>query len=141
MEVEFHTGLAEPLDHAARLLRKAVRQGGRVCLATPQLDALARHLWSAEPRDFFAHARPGVAAAVWRRSAVWLLPSFDEAVDGMARPAVWVNLGARAPEQVAGCDRLIELVAADAEAAEAGRLRWRQYKAGGLTPVLRFEGG
>lgn len=141
VEVEFHTGLAEPLDHAARLLRKALRQGGRVCVATPQLDALARHLWSFEPREFMAHARPGVAATVWPRSPVWLLPAFTSGEGGAARPGIWVNLGADAPQQLDGCERLIELVATGAEAVEAGRQRWRQYKAQGLLPVVRFEGG
>ncbi len=141
MEVEFHTGLAEPLDHAARLLRKALKQGGRVCVATPQLDALARHLWSFEPRDFMAHARPGVAAAVWARSPVWLLPAFDAPDGGAGRPGIWINLGADAPARLDGCDRLIELVAAGPGEVEGGRGRWRAYKARGLTPVVRFEGG
>lgn len=140
MEVEFHTGLAEPLEHATRLLRKALRQGSRVCVATPALDGLARHLWSFEPREFLAHARPGVAAGVWRRSPLWLLPAFDAEVEGGQRPSVWVNLGAEAPARIEGCERLIELVAGEPEAAEAGRRRWRHYKALGLAPVLRFDG-
>lgn len=140
MEVEFHTGLAEPLDHAARLLRKALRAGGRVCVASPQWEALSRHLWMAEPRDFMAHARPGVAAAAWRRSALWLLPTFDTAVDASNRPPVWVNLGAEAPSMFDGCDRLIELVAQADEDVDAGRQRWRTYKARGLEPVVRYDG-
>lgn len=140
MEVEFHTGLAEPLDHATKLLRKALRQGGRVLVATPQLEALARHLWVFEAREFMAHARPGVADAVWRRSALWLLPGFDTAVDAAPRPAVWVNLGAGPPGALEGCERLIELVASGPDEAEAGRQRWRHYKAQGHTPVVRFDG-
>ena len=140
MEVEFHTGLAEPLDHATKLLRKALRQSGRVCVATPQFEALARHLWSFEAREFMAHARPGVAAAVWQRSALWLLPDFGHPVEAVARPAVWVNLGAAVPEAYEGCERLIELVAAGPDEADAGRQRWRHYKAQGHTPVVRFDG-
>ncbi len=140
MEVEFHTGLAEPLDHAARLVRKALRGGGRVCVASPHWEALSRHLWVFEPREFVPHARPGVADAVWRRSALWLLPAFDPAVEAAPRPAVWVNLGADAPGGLDGCERLIELVAQEPEDVEAGRRRWRDYLLRGHTPVKRFDG-
>jgi DNA polymerase-3 subunit chi len=140
VEVEFHTGLAEPLEHTTKLLRKALRQGGRVCVATPQVEALVRHLWVFEAREFMAHARPGVAAAVWRRSPLWLLPTFDAEPGAGPRPAVWVNLGAEAPGALDGCERLIELVAGGADEVEAGRQRWRFYKAQGHTPVVRFDG-
>ncbi len=140
MEIEFHTGLAEPLDHAARLLRKALRAGSRVCVASPHWEALSRHLWVSEPREFTAHARPGVAAAVWRRSALWLLPAFDAGVDASPRPTVWINLGADAPSRLDGCERLIELVGQAADDAAAGRQRWRAYKAQGLEPVVRYDG-
>jgi DNA polymerase-3 subunit chi len=140
VEVEFHTGLAEPLDHASRLLRKAQRSGGRVCVVSPQWEALSRHLWVAEPREFMAHARPGVAASAWRRSALWLLPAFDAGVDASPRPTVWINLGADAPSRLDGCERLIELVGQAAADAAAGRQRWRAYKAQGLEPVLRYDG-
>jgi DNA polymerase III subunit chi len=135
LRVDFHTGLAEPLLYAARLLAKARRQGERVCLASPRAEALSRLLWSEPERGFFAHARPGAAAATWRRSALWLLPAFDHAVAQAERPAVWVNLGADAPADVAGCKRLIELVAAGPDEARAGRQRWLAYKARGFTPT------
>jgi DNA polymerase-3 subunit chi len=140
VEVEFHSGLAEPLNHAARLLRKALRGGGRVCLASPHWAELSHRLWVSEAREFVAHARPGAAAGVWRRSPLWLLPSFDAAVDASPWPPVWVNLGADAPARVDGCERLIELVASAPDEAEAGRQRWRAYKARGWSPVVRFDG-
>jgi DNA polymerase IIIc chi subunit len=140
VEVEFHTGLAEPFEHLVRLLRKALRQDSRLCVVSPAVDALSRQLWSFESREFVAHARPGAAAAVWPRSALWLLPSFAHPAPGGTRPPVWVNLGAEAPESLEGCERLIELVAADAEATAAGRQRWKSYLARGHEPVLRFDG-
>ena len=140
MEVEFHSHLAEPLEHAVRLLRKALRAGSRVCVASPDWEALSRQLWVFEAREFVAHARPGVAAAVWRRSPLWLLPDFGHAVEGAARPGVWVNLGAPAPDALDGCERLIELVAQQPGEVEAARQRWRGYLAGGHQPVVRFDG-
>ncbi len=140
MEVEFHSGLAEPLEHAARLLRKAVRLGERVCVATPQFEALSRRLWSEPEREFFVHARPGAAQGAFARSPVWLLPAFDARPADAPWPAVWVNLGAPAAPLEPACTRLIELVATDPEAVRAGRDRWRTYAARGWSPVKKFDG-
>ncbi len=143
MEVEFHTGLAKPLDHATRLVRKALRAGSRVCVASPRWEAMSRHFWSFEAREFVAHARPGVAVAVWRRSPLWIVSDFSDA--GAAReaapcPGVWVNLGAGAPGLLDGCERLIELVSQQPDELDGARLRWRAYKEQGLRPVVRFDG-
>jgi DNA polymerase-3 subunit chi len=139
VEVEFHTGLAEPLDHAARLLRKAVRLGERVCVATPQFEALSRRLWAEPEREFFAHARPGASRAAWQRSPVWLLPAFELPLDAADWPAVWVNIGSDAAPEGARCSRLLELVAAGPDEAKAGRERWRAYAARGWRPEKRYD--
>lgn len=140
-EVEFHTGLDDPLAHACRLLRKAVRQGSRLCVATPRPELLSARLWSLEEREFLAHARPGAAPSAWRRSPVWLVEDFDQALAGQ-RPEVWVNVAAPVPaiQALAGCGRLVELVGASPEATAAGRERWRHYREQGLVPVKRFDG-
>jgi DNA polymerase III subunit chi len=140
VEVEFHSGLADPLEHAARLLRKAVRLGERVCVATPQLEALSRRLWSEPEREFFAHARPGAARGAWARSPVWLLPAFEAPPEGGPWPSVWVSIGAPLAPPEVPCARLIELVAADDDGAQAGRERWRAYRARGWNPVKKFDG-
>lgn len=139
MEVEFHTGLADPLDHAARLLRKAVRLGERVCVATPQFELLSRRLWAEPESDFFAHARPGATRAAWQLSPVWLLPAFDAAVDATGWPAVWVNIGSAVAPEGARCSRLLELVGAGPDEAKAGRERWRAYAARGWRPEKRYD--
>jgi DNA polymerase III subunit chi len=138
-EVEFHTGLDDPLAHACRLLRKAVRQGARVCVATPRPDRLSARLWSFEAEEFLAHARPGAAASAWARSPVWLVEDFAQApVDG--RPAVWVSIAAAPAALLQGCERLVELVGSSPEESAAGRGRWKHYREQGLTPVKRFDG-
>jgi DNA polymerase III subunit chi len=74
-EVEFHTGVAEPLLFACKLLRKAARQGVRVQVTAPaqQLAALDRALWTFDERDFVPHARvPGASAELLRRTPIWL---------------------------------------------------------------------
>jgi DNA polymerase-3 subunit chi len=128
-EVEFHTGVEEPLAFACRLLRKAVRQGVRVQVTAPAdtLGALDRLLWTFEERDFVAHACvPGVPARVAQRTPLWLSPVVQ--TDGA--PRVLVNLGAEMPDAAAPVDRVIEIISAE-DAAE-GRERWRAYKALGV---------
>jgi DNA polymerase III subunit chi len=130
-EVEFHTGIAEPVAFACRLLRKAVRAGARlVCTAPPGvLDELDRALWTFEEREFVPHVRqPGAAEAVARRSPVWLMTTGEAAAGGR----VLVNLGAEPPSDPQAWARVIELVGADADAVAGGRERWRAYKAAGL---------
>jgi DNA polymerase-3 subunit chi len=136
-EVEFHTGIAEPVDFACRLLRKAVRTGARVLCTVPadRLDELDRALWTFEPRDFVPHVRlAGAAETVTRRTPIWLAPDVDAALarQPAAAQRVLVNLGAAVPQDARVFPRMIELVAADAEAAARGRERWRAYKAAGL---------
>jgi DNA polymerase III subunit chi len=138
-EVEFHTGVADPLDFACRLLRKAARQGARLQLTAPAetLAELDRALWVFDERDFVPHVRmPGAADAVARRTPIWLAAARSERADA---PAVLVNLGAQAPGRLDGIQRLIEIVPAEPDAASRGRERWRWYKGQGL--AMRHHGG
>jgi DNA polymerase-3 subunit chi len=133
-EVEFHTGVADPLGFACRLLRKASRGGVRVWVTAPPetLAALDRELWTFEQRDFVPHVRvPGTAAELAARTPIWLAAAVQ--ADAAAAPRVLVNLGAPAPADLGVLDRLIEIVGADPDDAEGGRQRWRAYKAAGLT--------
>jgi DNA polymerase-3 subunit chi len=130
-DVEFHTGVEEPLVFACRLLRKAQRQGVRVQVTAPMetLLGLDRLLWTFEERDFVPHARvPGAPARVLRHSPLWLT---QEVQTGEGAPRVLVNLGAEMPDAAAPIDRVIEIVSAN-DAAQ-GRERWRSYKQWGVT--------
>jgi DNA polymerase III subunit chi len=139
VKVEFHVGLEDPLQHALRLLRKAVRHGERRLVASPRAEALSRLIWSFDPHEFLPHARPGAAVAVWARSPLWLLPDWTLPPEAGTPPSVWLGLDAElAPE--AGPARLIELVSREPEAAEAARHRWRLYKARGWQPDKVFDG-
>ncbi len=127
-EVEFHTGVADAVDFACRLLRKAYRKGARVVVTAPRelLATLDRALWTFDERDFVPHARIGAGSALSARTPIWL-------VDGVppdGAPEVLVNLGAEAPADPARFARIIEIVSV--EDADPGRRRWRDYKARGL---------
>jgi DNA polymerase-3 subunit chi len=136
-EVEFHTGVADPVAFACRLLRKAWRSGARVLVTAPaaRLAELDRALWTFDEREFLPHVRmPGAAPAVAARTPVWLATS--AAVPGA--PALVVNLDAEAPGDTGALERLIEIVAAEPDEADRGRARWRAYRSAGL--VIKHHG-
>ena len=139
-EVEFHTGVADRVGFACRLLRKACRSGARVLVTAPPgvLAELDRSLWTFEEREFLPHVRvPGGAPAVCRRTPIWLATAAPVVVDAAAGPAprLVVNLGAEAPADLQALDRLIEVLSAEADDVDRGRARWRAYKAAGMNIV------
>ena len=132
--VEFHTGIEDPVGFACKLLRKAFRQGVRVLVTAPEavLARLDRALWVFEERDFIPHLRlsgPGSEKqALAAQTPIWLSAAANHA----SAPNVVLNLGASAPIDMAPIERLIEVVSNEPDEVQAGRLRWRQYKALGL---------
>lgn len=139
LEVEFHTGIADPVRFACRLLRKAMRRGALlVCTAPPSvLDELDRALWTFDERDFVPHVRvPPAPPALAARTPIWLCAQAGAEAQGR----VLVNLGGEPPAAAAPFARLIELVGAGPEAAADGRARWRAYKAQGLA-IRHHEAG
>ena len=137
-EVQFHADLADRTGYACRLLRKAHRQSVRVrVLGDPaDLDRLDLALWTFEPQEFLPHVRlkgsPGAAA---RRASILLQEPGLDWPDSLPRPEVVVNLGPQPVPQPAQAERIIELVGQDPADRQAGRERWRHYKAEGLSPV------
>ena len=144
--IEFHTDVAEPVDFACRLLRKAYRQNARVSVVAPQatLRALDNALWTFDPHDFVPHAQ--VTAATHgteqvQRAPIWLMSevNFDHT------PDILVNLGAEllalalaqtqtpAPGALDHFQRIIEVVSRDVDEAASARQRWREYRQMGLT--------
>ncbi len=128
--VEFHTGLADPLGFACRLLRKAQRQGHRLLVTAPEqrLGELDTLLWTFDPQSFVPHLRLPHAGDLAARTAIWLC----EAAPTGEVPPVLVNVGAPLAAGLERFQRLIELVGHEADEAQAGRERWRAYKARGL---------
>ena len=95
-DLAFHSGVADPVAFACRLLRRAARQGVGVQVTAPAelLLRLDLALWTQDEQDFVPHVRmPGAPAAVARRTHIWLAKA---ALQGDA-PRVLMNLGAPAP--------------------------------------------
>ncbi len=142
-QVEFHTGVADRVQFACRLLRKAYRQQAAVLVTADAstLDALDRELWTFAAHEFIPHCRIDVDAGAGadagadsasrplaRRSPVWL----SERCPAPPHPQIVVNLGAAMPHAPGEFSRVIEILDADPDAAAAGRARWRAYAALGL---------
>jgi DNA polymerase-3 subunit chi len=132
-DVAFHTGIANPLDYACRLLRKAYRSGARVAvLGEPALlDRLDQALWTFEALEFVPHVvlpRDGADAGRVALSPIVLVKG-DAAAPADCR--IGVTLAGHAVADVGAFDRLIAIVGLDPEQREAGRLRWREYERAG----------
>jgi DNA polymerase-3 subunit chi len=113
----------------------------QVCGDAQELDALDQALWTFDPQDFIPHLRwrthdappPGL-----HRTPVWLVETGQPWPDGLARPAVLVNLGPQppqAPDLSPAVARVVEIVGHDPAEVEAGRRRWRHYAQRGLEPA------
>ncbi len=141
VQVEFHTGVADELGFACRLLRKACRQGARVLVRapTPRLVRLDRELWTFSEREFLPHVRfraPGPVPATAGRTPIWLVEG-EVPADS---PPVLVNLGGTMPALLEPFTRIIEIVALDPEEEQEGRARWRAYRSMGFD-VMHHAGG
>ncbi len=141
VQVDFHTGLADKLGHACRLVRKAYRAGHQVVVtgAPDQLARLDGQLWIFEVGEFIPHVRLRRGQPVPPRLAVtpvWLADvAAETAVDD-----VLVNLGPAPVAEPLKFQRVIELVADDADDVAEGRQRWRQYVAAGISPIQHKAG-
>ncbi len=129
MKVEFHSGVAEPLAHTCRLLRKAHAAGARVVVHGPGalLNQLDQALWTFDALSFVPHLRlrnGALPSAQQARTPTWLVDD----VSAVPERDVLVNLGSDMVDGWQAFNRVIEVVAADESAIHAGRQRWRRYK-------------
>lgn len=146
--VAFHTGVLNPVDHALRLVRKALSLGSRVLVvgAERPIAQLDEQLWVADPGSFTPHVRwvqESEHAARTRLAPVWLLAaaqpnSGDSPADwpnGLPVRDVLINLGLSLASAAARYPKVIEVVAADPEAKALGQARWRAWRALGVQPA------
>jgi len=131
-QVSFYTGVPERLAYVCRLLRKAQQAGARigVCGAPALLGRLDAALWSFEPTEFIPHLRlvPDQALAVHLSETPILLVEHSSE---LPHREVLLNLSQAMPEGFEQFQRVLEVVSHDPEQVEAGRQRFRQYKAMG----------
>ena len=128
-QVDFHTGVDQPLHYCARLVRKAMqRQQALVLLCrADQVAELESVVLSLEPETLLPLCHDQAIESVMSRSQVVI------AQDAQKVPARgWlVNLTQDWPDGFESFEKVIEVVDTETEAVTAGRQRWGQYKTKG----------
>jgi len=138
-DVVFHYGVADKLDYAIRLLRKAVRTGFRVrvALAPAEWANFSARLWAMAPTGFVAHCDDHAPASLKRRSPVLLGTS---GVSDEPEVAVLLNLTDDMPEDPQRYEKILEVITTDPQDRQQGRARKRAYDSAHC-PVVMHDAG
>lgn len=131
--VAFHTNVVDKTAYIVRLVRKASRQGARLVVVCDDPLEVSKALWGATNSEFMAHATPQSDASTQALSAFVLAVS-DRVLGRDLSQDVLVNARREWPKANAAFDRVIELVGQSQDEIAAGRERWRNYIAVGITP-------
>jgi DNA polymerase-3 subunit chi len=120
------------LKYACRIAEQAALAGARVFIWSDDAAELERFdelLWTFADRSFVPHERFSDAQQ-WHDTPVLL--------GGGALPSqpyeLLLNLGALVPDGAGAAARVVEIIDADEARRAAGRLRFRAYRAAGLSP-------
>ena len=129
--VSFYTNVPERLSYLCRLLRKAQQSGAKVAVVgpAPLLDRLDAALWSFEPTEFVPHLRWGGIAQSGLLAATPIV--LAERAGEQPHREVLLNLGLDLPEDFEKFQRVLEVVSREPEQVQAGRQRFKTYKARG----------
>ena len=127
--VAFYTSVPDRLLYVCRLLRKVQQSGAQigVCGPTALLDRLDSALWRFEPVEFVPHLRFKIGALPSGSLGASPVLLTEDPAD-LPHRALLLNLGQTMPDGFEPFERVFEVVSADAEQAEIGRRRFRQYK-------------
>ncbi|WP_349743809.1 DNA polymerase III subunit chi [Roseateles cavernae] len=129
--VSFYTHVPERLSYLCRLLRKAQQSGAKVAVVgpAPLLDRLDAALWSFEPTEFVPHLRWRGAAQSGLLTATPIV--LAERAGEQPHREVLLNLGPDLPADFEQFQRVLEVVSREPEQVQAGRQRFKTYKAMG----------
>lgn len=129
-DVSFYTNVPERLSYLCRLLRKAQQSGARVAVVGPAslLDRLDAALWTFEPTEFVPHLRWRDAA---QQQALAVATPIVLTEQALAQPhrEVLLNIGSGIPADFEQFRRVLEVVSREPEQMQAGRERFKSYKA------------
>ena len=124
-KVDFYTGSEDKLRTACQLIHKAMQNGVRVLLGTPDAatcDALDKLLWHYPPTAFIPHCRSNADEA----EHTPVLLGMDE--DKFPHHELLISLHPDTPGFFSRFDRVIEIVSSDAEDSLRGRARFKFYR-------------
>lgn len=124
-KVDFYTGSKDRLRTACQLSHKAMQSGVRVALSAPDaatLDALDKLLWHYPATAFIPHCRSD-AAEVEQCPVV-----LDSGEGRFPHHDLLISLHGECVSFFSRFERVIEIVASDAEDSRLGRERYKFYK-------------
>jgi DNA polymerase-3 subunit chi len=139
LRVDFYVNSPEVLKTACQVVKKAVAAQLRVFVFSndsARLDQFDKMLWTFESLAFVPHTRLNAANAA--QTPVWL--GTQALPDQLSTPApsLLVNLSAQVPDWLGDnqhIERVIELVGMDEPSKQAGRERFKVYRASNLNPT------
>ena len=126
--VEFHFNAPDRLQAVCALAAQALAAGERMLIYAPEAEVAARLdrlMWTSPATGFVPHCSVDDALAP---DTPVLIARGDEAP---ADVSLLVNLAAECPPHFARFERLVEVIGTDEAEREAGRSRYREYKARG----------
>jgi DNA polymerase III subunit chi len=138
-EINFYTGIVNPMTATAKLVAKAYANGKRVrvftadAVATEHLDRL---LWELPEESFVPHV-------TFASKHVAVTPIIiDHLLTHEGAAEVLINISAQTPSFFSRFERFFEIVGQTEELAIAGRERWQFYKARGyaMTHTVMRQG-
>jgi DNA polymerase-3 subunit chi len=130
MDVKFYHNAADRLRAACAITGKAVAQGHKVIVFTPDQATAQQYdnlLWSAPPTSFVPHVAANSPLAA-RTPVVIVQELADLPYDDLL-----INLANDLPAGYERFKLLVEIVGDDEAGRAAARSRWRFYKANGHT--------
>ena len=129
--VEFHYNIGDKPRYLQRLLHKVLERDLSALVLCPaeQLVIVDQRLWTDEPASFLPHCNAQASETTRSASPVWLS---DTWVEGHGRQ-VLINFGLPLPQGPGPVQRWLELISTDPADTQAGRRRWRDYQARGLS--------
>jgi DNA polymerase III subunit chi len=124
--IDFHTNIADKLQYACRLARKAYAARAQVVVlaeSPEQAAQLNEALWTLSDTDFIPHVMAGDPLA--SETPVIITDSEDAP---LPHHDMLVNLTQRRPANVDQFARVFEIISTDEQDAAAGRQRYVAYK-------------
>jgi DNA polymerase-3 subunit chi len=132
--IDFHSNVSNQLDYACRLTRKALAAGCKLVVRHQNQGQLAEFdqlLWSFSEHDFLPHVSAQHSLAM--HTPVLLSLESDNGADTIGHHnEILLNLSDKVPADFERFERMIEIVARDTDATQAGRERYRHYQRQGF---------
>lgn len=130
-KVDFYFNATDLNQVTQRLIAKALKAKANATVVVsggmPALQAFDAHLWSFDASSFVPHV---FASDDLTSKTPVVLTTGDEDVPH-SHYGLLINTGSTVPERFARFERLIELVASDEASLQAGRERFKFYRARG----------